>query len=126
MTDNLDKSEQLLEIDGQLQSVVFSDRHLSDASMASLERNVAPHCKFKCSDTREGDNVEFNCNMIVTCNEDKPCLKTDTPNGDKPCLENDKCNNSVGYKTISMDNKMFTEHVTDAEINDSRGENKLS
>ena len=81
---------------------------------------------------REGDIVELNSNMIVTCeqrldcihNEGKPYLQEIcTHNGYKPCLENDQCNDFVGYKTISADNKLNTETFTDAEIKDSHEEN---
>ena len=46
MTDKMTESEQSLRHDVTLHEEVSCEDHISDIAMVSLERNVAPYCKF--------------------------------------------------------------------------------
>ena len=52
MTDKMNESEQSMRHEVILHDLVSSKDHVSDVGIASLERDVAPHCKFKHGDLR--------------------------------------------------------------------------
>ena len=51
MTDTINECEQSLNRNVQLHEEVLCKGHMSGAAMASLERDVEPHCKIKHSET---------------------------------------------------------------------------
>ena len=60
----MNESVQSLRNDITQCEVALCKDHVSDIAMASLERDVVPHCKFRRINVRKGDIVGFTSNSI--------------------------------------------------------------
>ena len=65
----MNESEQLKTYDVTQHDLVSSKDHKSDVGIASFEMDVAPHCKFKHVDSREGDIVGLTSDFIEPCEQ---------------------------------------------------------